>query len=239
MAQDARVVVKHLGEDIAPEPAQPLAVGEHGDSVAGGLISRLERLRLHISNGIDRMRRRTSGNADRPAATAGLPWECVTVETWQEFLDHGGDVTGFREKRWKTVQKIKLGDHLLCYLTGASRWVGLLEVTSEPVYDEAPIWTVAAHAYIALELGKRPMVVLHMRPTWRGQVPFLRSASSISRIGSGSPRMIAAEASTLRTESRCCQASVNPAQRASCPKKARCARPLPSRNGCRALTSPR
>ena len=38
--------------------------------------------------------------------------------------------------------------------------------------------------------------------------------------------------------SRCCQASVNPAPRATCPRKARCARPLPSRNGCRALISP-
>jgi hypothetical protein len=51
--------------------------------------------------------------------------DLFTVETWKEFLDHGGDVTGFREKRWKTVQKIKHGDYLLCYLTGASRWVGL------------------------------------------------------------------------------------------------------------------
>ena len=66
--------------------------------------------------------------------------DLFTVETWKEFLDHGGDVTGFREKRWKTVQKIKHGDYLLCYLTGASRWVGLLEATSEPVYDETPIW---------------------------------------------------------------------------------------------------
>ena len=59
-----------------------------------------------------------------------------TVETWKEFLDHGGDVTGFREKRWKTVQKIRRGDCLLCYLTGASRWVGLLEAAGDPVYDD-------------------------------------------------------------------------------------------------------
>jgi hypothetical protein len=39
--------------------------------------------------------------------------DLFTVETWKEFLDHGGDVTGFREKRWKTVQKIKHGDYLL------------------------------------------------------------------------------------------------------------------------------
>ena len=44
-------------------------------------------------------------------------------------------------------------------------------------------------------------------------------------MGSASPRMIAAEASTLRAASSCCQASVNPALRASCAKKARCARP--------------
>jgi hypothetical protein len=25
--------------------------------------------------------------------------DLFTVETWKEFLDHGGDVTGFREKR--------------------------------------------------------------------------------------------------------------------------------------------
>ncbi len=65
--------------------------------------------------------------------------DLFTVETWEEFLDHGRDV-GFREKRWKTVQKIKHGDYLLCYLIGASRWVGLLEVTSEPVYDETLTW---------------------------------------------------------------------------------------------------
>jgi hypothetical protein len=58
MTENACVVIKHLDQDIAPEPAQPLAVGEHGDSVAGSLVNRLERLHLHTSNGIDRMRRR-------------------------------------------------------------------------------------------------------------------------------------------------------------------------------------
>ena len=168
MVQDARVVVKHLDEDVAPEPAQPLALLEHGDGAAGGPVNRLKRLHLHTSNGIDRMRRTgpqlllaTVGvrqGASTQGADAGhaafsqfglARWQAIdmpqtywldlfTVETWKEFLDHGGDVTGFREKRWKTVQKIKHGDYLLCYLTGASRWVGLLEVTSEPVYDETP-----------------------------------------------------------------------------------------------------
>ena len=38
------------------------------------------------------------------------------------------------------VQKIKPGDYLLCYLTGVSRFIGILEVTSEAFKDSAPIW---------------------------------------------------------------------------------------------------
>ncbi len=39
------------------------------------------------------------------------------------------------------MQKIQEGDYLLCYLTGISRWVGILEVTSKkPFKDNKPIW---------------------------------------------------------------------------------------------------
>jgi len=47
--------------------------------------------------------------------------------TWEE-LAAGGEVSGFRERRWKTVQQIKPGDYLLCHLTGISRWIGVLEI---------------------------------------------------------------------------------------------------------------
>src|SRR5262245_38075791 len=36
---------------------------------------------------------------------------------------------------------MKPGDYLLCYLTRVSRWVGVLEVTGEPLFDGAPIWS--------------------------------------------------------------------------------------------------
>jgi hypothetical protein len=65
-------------------------------------------------------------------------------ETWIEFLAAGGDVTGFRHRRWKMVQRMRPGDHLLCYLTGLSRWVGLLEVTSKPFLDNSQIWSADA-----------------------------------------------------------------------------------------------
>jgi predicted RNA-binding protein len=62
------------------------------------------------------------------------------VKTWGEFLDAGGEITGFRERHWNLVQQIKPEDYLICYLTGASRFVGLLEVISVPFLDNAPIW---------------------------------------------------------------------------------------------------
>ena len=66
--------------------------------------------------------------------------DLFTGTTWQEFLDAGGKVSGFRDRRWKTVQSIKPGDVLLCYLTGVSRFIGLLEVVSEPFRDDSKIW---------------------------------------------------------------------------------------------------
>jgi hypothetical protein len=67
--------------------------------------------------------------------------DLFTGFTWNEFKKAGGDVTGFRESRWKTVQKIKVGDYLICYLTGVSRFIGMLEVTSEAFRDDTAIWS--------------------------------------------------------------------------------------------------
>jgi hypothetical protein len=64
-----------------------------------------------------------------------------TAETWKEFQAHGGDTSGFRRSRWPTVQRMRPGDYLLCYLTRVSRWVGLLEVVGEPFLGDEPIWS--------------------------------------------------------------------------------------------------
>jgi predicted RNA-binding protein len=67
--------------------------------------------------------------------------DLFTPQTWSEFQKAGSSVSGFRESRWGVVQKIQKGDYLLCYLTGVSRWVGVLEVTSnKPFKDDAAIW---------------------------------------------------------------------------------------------------
>ncbi len=67
--------------------------------------------------------------------------DLFTVETWREFKDAGGGVSGFRQSRWARVQKMRPGDRLLCYVVGLKRWVGVLEVVGEPWNStEPPIW---------------------------------------------------------------------------------------------------
>lgn len=69
--------------------------------------------------------------------------DLFTGTTWQEFLKAGSRVSGFRENRWSLVQKIQPGDYLICYLTGVSRFIGMLEVASAPYKDTTPIWRTA------------------------------------------------------------------------------------------------
>jgi len=66
--------------------------------------------------------------------------DLFTGKTWVEFLAAGGKVSGFRKSRWSVVQKMKPGDWLLCYVTGVSRWIGILEVVGDPYQDSTPIW---------------------------------------------------------------------------------------------------
>ena len=64
-----------------------------------------------------------------------------TGTTWQKFLDTGAEVSGFRKKkRLRTFMRMKPGDYLLCYLTGISRFIGVLEVVSDPFLDHSPMW---------------------------------------------------------------------------------------------------
>jgi predicted RNA-binding protein len=83
--------------------------------------------------------------------------DLFTPKTWREFLDAGGEVSGFRTGRRGFVRQIKPGDYFLCYLTGVSRFVGLLEVVSEPFEDHARIWS---EEDFPLRLRTRKLVIL-------------------------------------------------------------------------------
>lgn len=66
--------------------------------------------------------------------------DLFTGTTWNEFLKAGGEISGFRSSRWNICQKIKPGDYFLCYVTGISRFIGVLEVASGPFKDDTEIW---------------------------------------------------------------------------------------------------
>lgn len=83
--------------------------------------------------------------------------DLFTGTTWQEFLDAGAEVSGFRSSRWPTVKKIRPGDYLICYLTGVSRFIGMLEVTSEPYQNETTIW---GDASFSSRVKVKPLVTL-------------------------------------------------------------------------------
>jgi len=64
----------------------------------------------------------------------------VTGKTWERFLENGAKVSGFRERAANVAERVRPGDYFLCYLTGISRFVGVLEVVSDSYFDETPIW---------------------------------------------------------------------------------------------------
>ena len=66
--------------------------------------------------------------------------DLFTGSSWEEFLAAGGSVSGFRPPRVAMVKQIAPGDWLLCYVTGVSRWIGILEVTGESFTSEERIW---------------------------------------------------------------------------------------------------
>jgi len=66
--------------------------------------------------------------------------DLFTGKTWDEFLRNGAKVSGFRESRRKVAEKIQPGDYFICYITGISRLIGILEVLSESFYDKTPLW---------------------------------------------------------------------------------------------------
>lgn len=66
--------------------------------------------------------------------------DLFTVQTYEEFQKAGAKVSGFRERQWNRCQRIQSGDKLLCYLTGISRWFGVLTVTGPAYRSEDRIW---------------------------------------------------------------------------------------------------
>ena len=66
--------------------------------------------------------------------------DLFTVKTLEEFQKAGAKVSGFRDRRFNICEQIQAGDKLLCYVTGISRWVGVLRVTKPAYRSEERLW---------------------------------------------------------------------------------------------------
>src|SRR5262245_25250481 len=101
-----------------------------------------------------------------------------TKDTWLEFKAAGGEVTGFRARRWPRVQKVRIGDELLCYIAGLKRWVAVFEVIGSPFCAVEPrIWQsdvfparipVRIEIEVALENGVNATELVPLMPMFDG-----------------------------------------------------------------------
>ena len=128
-----------------------------------------------------------------PLGLDGSYWlDLFTGTTWKEFRAAGARITGFRPRMRNSVARIRKGDILLCYLTGAMRWVGALQVVGHS-NDRSPIWT---ESDFPERLEVKPLIVLepeHGVPMSElaEKAPFYRNAASFKKFKGflrGSPK---------------------------------------------------
>ena len=82
--------------------------------------------------------------------------DLFTVKTLDEFQKAGARVSGFRDRRLTICEQIQPGDKLLCYVTGISRWVGVLRVTQPAYRSEERIWDMEV---FPIRLGVEPEII--------------------------------------------------------------------------------
>lgn len=83
-------------------------------------------------------------------------------ETYESFLRSSRSVAGFRERQ-RNLHVLRQGDQLVCYVTGVSRWVALLEVEGGPFRDDTPLFSLQNDPYVVRFLvACRVCVPLHL-----------------------------------------------------------------------------
>ncbi len=99
-----------------------------------------------------------------------------TLKTWAEAQAAGGNIVGFRSSSRGGFRRMALGDHVLCYLTGISRFVAVQEVVSGIFVSKSPIWK---DDYLPLRVSV--MDIVRLEPETAVPVSELRSDLSIFR----------------------------------------------------------
>jgi predicted RNA-binding protein len=85
--------------------------------------------------------------------------DLFSPETYEAFSKSKQDSSGFRPRQENAASKIQKGDKLICYVTKLSRWIGILEVTSEYFRDDTPIFYRANDPFV-IRFRVRPIAWL-------------------------------------------------------------------------------
>ena len=67
--------------------------------------------------------------------------DLFSPDTYEAFTNSDKTISGFRDRQKSIAAGIRPGDKLICYVTKLSRWIGVLEITSEYFIDDTPIFT--------------------------------------------------------------------------------------------------
>ena len=93
-------------------------------------------------------------------------------ETWSAFLNGSRTVSGFRESQYGIAQKrVHTGDMFVCYLSGLSRWCGVLEITSEAhkgsaLYSEGDPYVIHFTVRPIVCLPPESAIPIHEKDVW-------------------------------------------------------------------------
>jgi hypothetical protein len=74
--------------------------------------------------------------------------DLFSPDTYLAFSNSDKTVSGFRERQKGIAATMRPGDKLICYVTKLSRWVGVLEVTSNYFINDNPIFTTIADPFV-------------------------------------------------------------------------------------------
>ncbi len=80
-------------------------------------------------------------------------------ETYEAFTASNRTVSGFRLRQQQAASKIRIGDKLICYVTRLSRWIGVLEITSNYYKEDSPLFYEKDDPFV-VRFKVRPIVWL-------------------------------------------------------------------------------
>lgn len=74
--------------------------------------------------------------------------DLFSPDTYLAFTNSDKSISGFRERQKGVAATMRPGDKLICYVTKLSRWVGVLEVTSNYFINDSPIFTPTSDPFV-------------------------------------------------------------------------------------------